>query len=122
MRGLHQYKTTALETAPKETLLLLLMETALEREGQALEALQREDYRDLREHLAFVRSVFSELILSLDHASAPDLSSQLNRLYLWCIRELARAGSFKDAAAIRGVLRVTESLLETWTEAIEGEE
>jgi flagellar biosynthetic protein FliS len=119
MRGLQQYKTTAIETAPNETLLLLLLEKAIDRQDLAIEAIERSDKVGSREHLAFTREVFSELILSLDKEAAPELSNQLNRLYMWCIRELARAGSQQDPELVRGVRKVTVSLLETWTEAIE---
>lgn len=119
MRGLQQYKTTALETAPSETLLLLLLETALERLDQALVAMDQGDKKNARANMAFARSAYSELIISLDHEVAPELSAQLNRLYVWCIRELARAGSSLDADQVRGVHRVTSSMLDTWTEAVE---
>lgn len=120
MRGLQQYKTTALETAPNETLLLLLIETVQERLGQAKDALEAGDKREARSHMAFARSAFSEMMISLDHDVAPELSSQLSRLYMWCIRELAKAGSEQSAERLEGVRKVTNSLLETWTEAIEG--
>jgi flagellar biosynthetic protein FliS len=119
MRGIQQYKSTALETAPNETLLLLLLETALERLDQASEAVESGDKKSCREHLAFARSAYSELIISLDHEVAPELSQQLNRLYLWCIRELAKAGSELNAARIEGVRKITASMLETWSEAVE---
>lgn len=119
MRGLQQYKTTALETAPRETLLLMLLEAAIEREDRAIEAIEAGDKATALEHLAFTREVFSELMVSLDHNLAPALTNQLRRLYLWCIRELARAGSAQDVSAVQGVKRVTESLLTTWSEAVE---
>jgi len=119
MRGLQQYKTTALETAPNETLLLLLLETAMERLELAVECMEEGDKKGARDHLAFARSAYSELSLSLDHTLAPELSSQLNRLYLWCIRELAKAGSTQDLVKVRGVQRITASMLETWTAAVE---
>ena len=119
MRGLQQYKTTALETAPNETLLLLLMEKVDERLDQAAEALEAADRRSARDHMAFARAAFSEMMVSLDHDVAPDISAQLSRLYLWCIRELAKAGSQGDMDKLMGVKRITSSLLETWTEAIE---
>jgi flagellar protein FliS len=119
MRGIQQYKSTALETAPNETLLLLLLETALDRLDQAIEALEGGDKKSCREHLAFARSAYSELIISLDHEVAPEISQQLNRLYLWCIRELAKAGSLQDVERIQSVRKITASMLETWSEAVE---
>jgi flagellar biosynthetic protein FliS len=120
MRGLQQYKTTALETAPSETLLLLLIETVQDRLDQAYDAIEAGDKRGARAHMAFARSAFSEMIVSLDHEVAPAISAQLSRLYMWCIRELAKAGSEQSAERLDGVRKVTVTLLETWTEAIEG--
>ncbi|MFH1466313.1 MAG: flagellar export chaperone FliS [Pseudomonadota bacterium] len=119
MQGIRQYQTTALHTAPRETVLLLLLEAAIEREDAAIEALQAGDTSEAREHLAFTRNVFSELMLALDHELAPELSARLHRLYLWCLRDLARAGSTRDPAIVEGVRKVTLSLLETWTTAVE---
>ncbi len=119
MRGLRQYKTTALETAPSDTLLLLLLETALERLDAGIQAMKEGEKKESREHLAFARSAYSELIVSLDHEVAPELAAQLNRLYLWCIRELAKAGSDQDIEKAIGVKKITESMLQTWTEAVE---
>jgi flagellar biosynthetic protein FliS len=119
MRGLQQYKTTALETAPSETLLLMLIEAALERQDQAIEAIDLGDKASALEHLAKAREIFSELMVNLDHETAPQITAQLQRLYVWCIRELAKAGSEQDPERVRGVHRITASLLETWSEAIE---
>jgi flagellar biosynthetic protein FliS len=119
MQGIRQYQNTALHTAPRETLLLLLLEAALERQDAAIEALRSGDAGVAREHLAFCRNVFSELMLALDHDMAPDLAARLHRLYLWCLRELARAGSTRDPAVIENVRKITQSLLDTWTTAVE---
>ena len=119
MQGIRQYQSTALHTAPRETVLLLLLEAAIEHEDAAIEALQEGDATGAREHLAFTRNVFSELMMALDHELAPELSARLHRLYLWCLRDLARAGSSRDPALIEGVRKVTQSLLDTWTTAVE---
>ncbi len=120
MRGIDEYRTTAVHTAPKETLLLMLLESALEKQDLAISAIEAGDRKGARAFLAHTRQVYSELMLCLDHAVAPELSARLSRLYVWCIRELAKAGTGQDAERVRGVQRVTESLLETWSEAIEG--
>ncbi len=122
MRGLQQYKTTALETAPNETLLLLLLETAHERLQCAVDAMEEGEKKEARDHLAFARAAYSELSLCLDHEVAPELTAQLSRLYVWCIRELAKAGSTQDPDKVRGVMEITSSLLKTWTDAVEAAE
>jgi flagellar biosynthetic protein FliS len=122
MQGILQYQATALNTAPRETVLLLLLEAAIERQDAAIEALRAGDGPGAREHLAFARNVFSELMLALDHDLAPELSGRLHHLYLWCLRDLARAGSSRDPAIVEGVRKVTQSLLETWTSAVERSE
>jgi flagellar biosynthetic protein FliS len=119
MQGIRQYQSTALHTAPKETLLLMLLEAAIERQEAAVEALRSGDIKVAREHLSFTRNVFSELMLALDHELAPQLSARLHGLYLWSFRELARAGRERDPSIVEGVLKVTQSLLGTWTEAVE---
>ncbi len=119
MRGIQQYRSTAVETASNQMLLILLLESAMEKLELAFEALDQGDISQFRSHLAHVREVYSELMVSLDHEYSPDLSAKLHRLYVWCIRELARAGSSRDAEALRGVQRVTESLFLTWSKAVE---
>ena len=118
MTGIRSYRDTEVKTASRETILLLVLETALRREDTAIELLQQGRFEEAREQLAFARNAFSELMLALDHQVAPELAARLHRLYLWCLRELARAGNSRDTSPVEGVRKVTQSLLETWTEAV----
>jgi flagellin-specific chaperone FliS len=58
-------------------------------------------------------------MVSLDHETAPDIAANLHRLYAWCITELAQSTSDQDVDRIRSVRKVTQTLYEAWTEAID---
>ena len=119
MRGLKEYRRTSVETASGEKLLLLLFEAALLRQDEAIRAMEGEDYLEAVQALIKARNILTELMVSLDHDTAPDLAGNLHRLYAWCITELAQATSSRDIKRVRSVRKVTQTLYEAWTEAVD---
>ena len=119
MRGFQEYRNAQVNTASTEELVPLLFQEAVRREDRAMDALQAGDVRTFREHLTRVRDIFTELLLSLDPETAPEVVANLKRLYFWGVREANKASQTKDPEVLAGLRKVTISLLETWTEAVE---
>jgi len=118
MRGIAEYHTVSLESASNEQLVVMLYEAAVRHQVIALDALEEGESATAREHLRRVRDIFGELLVSLDHETAPDLAVNLSRLYRWMIGEIGRAGFSLEVPRIQETLRVTENLLEGWTKAL----
>ena len=118
MRGIAEYHSVSLESASNEQLVVMLYEAAVRHQQIALEALEDGDFEDGRHHLRRCRDIFGELLVALDYDTAPELASNLARLYRWLITELGHAGFDRNAATIKGTLRVTRNLLGGWSEAL----
>ena len=121
MRGIAEYKAVNLGSASKEELVVMLFEAAIRHQLEAKADFENDAYAEAREHLRLVREIFGELLCSLDHSVAPELSSRLGRLYTWLIGEVARAGMEKSEERLENTVEVCENLLEGWTQAFRGE-
>jgi flagellar secretion chaperone FliS len=117
MRGIEEYKAVNIGSASKEELVLMLYEAAVRHQLQATEAFANVDTHGARGHLRKVRDIFAELMVALDHDSAPELAGNLARLYSWIIAEVGRAGLNRDPVRLEATLRVTHNLLDGWVEA-----
>jgi flagellar protein FliS len=121
MRGIAEYKAVNLSSASKEELVVMLFEAAIRHQLQAADGFKGGEYVDAREHLRLVREILGELLCSLDHEVAPELSSRLSRLYTWLISEVARAGMEKSFERLENTIEVCENLLEGWVQAFRNE-
>ena len=121
MRGIAEYKAVNLGSASKEELVVMLFEAAIRHQFEAVDDFDKGEYTSAREHLRVVREIFGELLCSLDHTVAPELSSRLGRLYTWLIGEVARAGMEKSRERLDNTIEVCENLLEGWVEAFRNE-
>ena len=116
-RGVAEYKSVNLGSASKEELVAMLYETATRSQIRAKDAFERGAAADGRKHLRLARDIIGELVVSLDHQAAPELSGNLARLYSWLLREIGKAGLDRDAARLDSTIRVTRNLLDGWVEA-----
>jgi flagellar biosynthetic protein FliS len=92
---------------------MMLFQEAVHRLTRAMHT-QDGDICGWRQDLHHVREIYLELLGALDHDAAPELCTNLQRLYQWCIEELVQAGKQHDPARISDVLKVTTTLLEGW--------
>lgn len=122
LRGIAEYKAVNLGSASKEELVVMLHEAAVRYQVYARGALEKGAVADARSHLRRVRDIFGELMIALDHNVAPELSSNLSRLYAWLISELARAGLERSTARVDDTLAVTQNLLDGWQQAFRPED
>jgi flagellar protein FliS len=116
-RGLDSYRSTRVESAPTEQILVMIFQAAVLRQENAIKALQDGDVAKAHQLLHETRILFGEVLAGLDDDVFPELCARLRRLYGWCMRELIAAEREQDSDKIKGVMRVTQSLLEGWTEA-----
>lgn len=116
-RGLDSYRSTRVESAPTEQILVMIFQAAVLRQQNAIKALENNNTGEAHTLLHETRILFGEVLAGLDDDVFPELCSRLRRLYGWCMRELIAAEREQDPDKIRGVMRVTQSLLEGWTEA-----
>ena len=122
MRGISAYKSVSLESSDQRKLVLLCFEALIRRQDEATVAFDENRYLDAVEALRVAREIYSELLVSLDHEAAPEMSGQLASLYDFCIRELAMAGQDMSNERIPNTLRVTTELYEGFKAAFDANE
>lgn len=117
MYGIHEYKNVSLTSSSNQELVVLLFEAAERHQRAAIEAFDQGRVSVGREKLRLAREIFGELLASLDHEVAPELSGNLARLYMWIISRLARGGFESRSSSVVESLRITVTMRETWSEA-----
>ena len=121
MRGISTYKSVSLESSDQRKLVLLCFEALIRRQDEAATAFDEKRYIDAIESLRIAREIYSELLVALDHESAPEMSGQLASLYDFCIRELAMAGQDMKGDRIVNTLRVTHELYQGFKSAFDSD-
>jgi len=120
MRAIARYRTHQKSSAPPQQVVLMLLQTAVHRLGQAARDEAQPGSASWVQDLHHVREIFLELAAALDHEAAPELCGKLHPLYMWSVRQLARAGRERSKQRVVEVLRVATSLLEGWQVAVYG--
>jgi flagellar protein FliS len=117
--GAKTYKTTAIQTAAPEQLLLMLYETAIKSCKLAKISVERKNIADKCKHISKVHDIVMELTSTLDHKKGPDVAAQLESLYEYCINQLLQANMNNDLNAIENVQKVLTTLYEGWVAAVD---
>ncbi len=115
------YASTSYESAPPIKIIHMMYEGALRLIVQA-EALDPEtDAAAFSDRLNRADAIVSELRISLEPGHAPELSAQLNSLYLFVERQMREAFLERTAAPLRSAREVLSTLLDAWRAVEVGE-
>jgi len=117
--GAKTYKKTAITTASRERVLLMMYEGAIKSAKLARIALEKKNTVDKCKHISKVHDIVMELNNSLDHSKSPDVASQLAALYDFCVQQLLKANLHNDLPAVENVIKILTTLYEGWVVAIE---
>ncbi len=108
------YRTSSVENAPPIQIIRMLYEGAL----RFLEQASRLDPADPKSGfphaITRVDDIVVELRLALDKDVGPEVSENLERLYLYCEDELGRATMDRTLEPLPNVRTVLEVLLDAW--------
>ena len=115
MKGIGAYRAARKQASPEQLVLMLYREAILRLQG--LETAAHDDPRWIKD-THHVRAILLELSDALDFEAAPDLCGQLQRLYLWSMGEMVKAGREHDPALIVPVTQVMRQLHEAWEEVV----
>lgn len=110
----HAYREAALEHAPPLKIVHLLYEGALRFIDQAAHVDPQKDLTTFQEKINRADAVVSELRLSLDHGPAPDVTAQLDALYLFVEEQLRTAFLDRSIDTLPAARNVLTTLLEGW--------
>ncbi|MGI6444450.1 MAG: flagellar export chaperone FliS [Candidatus Ozemobacteraceae bacterium] len=113
------YKKTQIETATPENLILMLYDGALRFMGQAEEAFEEKNIERISNLLVRVQAIFSELLSSLDKEKGGEIAANLERLYLFFMRQLSEANVKKDPKPMLQIKPLVLDLRNTWEQAMQ---
>jgi flagellar protein FliS len=116
--GYGAYKKTAVSTASKEQILLMLYQAAIKNCKKAIEAIEAKKIAQKGEYIGKLQDIVIELNNSLDFEVGGDIAKELSSLYDYMLFASTQANIKIDAEPLQGCLSVLNTLYEGWSEAI----
>lgn len=113
-KGIQTYKDNAVTTQSSGKIVVMLYEGAIRFLQQAIEALEKQDYAEKGDRINRAVDILMELNTVLDMEVGGEVAKNLRRLYGFMIKHLVEANTEKDPQKIRRVIRLLETLLESW--------
>lgn len=117
--GYTKYKQTAVASAGREKLLLMLYEGAIKFTKKAIIASDKEDVAGRCENISRSYDIILELMNTLDFNVGGDVAKNLEQLYMFMTDELTRANITGKTEHLNNVLKILQTLYDGWKEAIE---
>ena len=114
-----KYKTTSVQSASKEKILLLLYEGAIKFMKLAIHAAEEKKIADRGINIGRAYDIILELNNTLDHRVGGEISKNLEQLYMYITEQLTKANLTGDPQYLRTCLKITETLYEGWCKAVE---
>lgn len=114
-----KYKNTAILSASKEQILLMLYEGAIRFTKQAIIAAENKDIAERGKNILRAYDIVMELHASLDHKIGGELPKQLEGLYVYMMERYTKANISGDIESLKSCQTVLENLYEGWKQIIE---
>jgi flagellar protein FliS len=115
---LSTYKSTHVETASKEKILLMLYDELISTVREARDALEDADKQNAHDNLLHAQEIVTELLSTLDMDVGGDIADELYSLYDYVLHNLIQANVENEPSRLNDVLPVVEDLQEAWDEVI----
>jgi flagellar protein FliS len=112
------YKKTAVLTANRGQILLMLYEAAIRHTKLAITYIEAKDIANKGKSIIKVHDIINELSNSLNHDIGGKISQDLERLYNFITTQLIKANIENSKEPLEGVLKVLENLYEGWKGAV----
>ena len=120
MKNAYQkYKTTSIQSASKEKLLLMMYEGAIKFTKLAIQAAEEKKIADRGMNIGRTYDIIMELNNTLDHRVGGEISKNLEQLYMFMTDRLTKANLSGSPEPLREVLKLLETLYDGWAKAVE---
>lgn len=120
MKNAYQkYKTTSIQSASREKLLLMMYEGAIKFTKMAIIACEQKKIADRGQYIGRVYDIILELNNTLDHNVGGEISKDLERLYMFVTEQLTKANVTGDPEHLQNALGILETLHDAWVKAVE---
>lgn len=117
--GAKAYHKTAVETASKEKVLLMLYEGCIRNLKRCKVAMENKQWAEKGVYLGKAQDIVNELSNSLNHEVGGELSKQLEALYLHIFDQTTKANIENDPQKIAHCIKILETLYSGWQEAVD---
>lgn len=116
--GAKQYKQTAVTTASRGQVLIMLYEAAIRHVRRACDCIEKRDLAGKGVAIGKAHDIVNELATSLDFNVGGDIARELERLYNFMVEQLTKGNLDNDQAPLRSVEKLLGTLLEGWRGAV----
>lgn len=117
--GAKAYHKTAVETASKEKILLMLYESCIRYLKKTQSAMEAKNFAEKGMALGKAQDIINELTNSLNYEVGGQIAEQLGALYLHIFQETTKANIENDPKKIAHCVKIMETLYSGWKEAVE---
>jgi flagellar protein FliS len=120
MKSAYQkYKTTSIQSASREKLLLMMYEGAIKFTKLAIQAAEEKKIADRGVNIGRAYDIVMELNNTLDHKIGGDISKNLEQLYMFITDQYTKANISGSPEPLREALKLLETLYDGWAKAVE---
>ena len=114
----NQYKQTAVKTANRGQILIMLYEAAIQNVKKATLALDKKDIPNKGVFIGKAHDIINELLNTLDFEVGGNIARDLERLYNFTIEQLVKANMTNTREPLLAVEKTLHTLLDGWKVAI----
>ena len=114
-----QYQKTAVTTASREKILLMLYEGAIRFVKQAKVAMDQKKIAEKGKFISKATAILSELMATLDFKVGGELAVDLENLYVFMIDKLIEGNISNNVDCLDQVLQLLDTLYVAWKDVIE---
>lgn len=113
-----QYKNVQVTTSNPEKILLMLLDGVVNFTNIALDRLRKGDIAGKGVYIGKAHAIVAELMNTLDHKAAPELTAELMRLYNYLIHEYVTANATNSEKSLENALHILGILRGAWRDAV----
>src|SRR5688500_16616334 len=117
--GYQKYKTTSIQSASREKLLLMMYEGAIKFVKLAINACEQKNIAEKGVNIGSAYDIMLELNNTLDHKVGGDIAKNLEQLYMFITEQLTQANLTGNPQHLHTALKILETLYDGWVKAVE---
>lgn len=114
-----KYKTTSVQSASREKILLMLYEGAIKFTKLAVKAIEEKKIADRGVNIGRAFDIIMELNNTLDHKVGGEVAVQLEQLYMFMLEQYTKANITGTVEPLQANLKLLNTLYDGWVQAVE---
>lgn len=114
-----KYKTTSVQSASREKILLMLYEGAIKFTKLAIKAIEEKKIADRGVNIGRAFDIIMELNNTLDHKVGGQVAMQLEQLYMFMMEQYTKSNISGDPEPLKTNLKLLQTLYDGWVQAVE---